>query len=281
MTQPESHRDTRAAAKRKPAVTAASPSRPPSAVSPQAKGVPAVRRAVAILGLLAGQQEPMTLSQIAQATSILPGSCLQILRELALARLLTFDSRHKTYRLGRGLVELARAVSRQDPFAEAAAPHLQEIAELYGMTATATAMCDDEHVACVALAQPPVAMSLHVTLGGRVPLLSGAAGRCYAAYGGHTRPMLRRWFTKVRWQVPLGFEKWLAEVAQVSACGWAQDTGAFSRGVTTLAVPVFAPGGSIRGVIGVGVVSEQLDERLKARTILKLKRAAADVGAQL
>ena len=238
-----------------------------------AKGVPAVRRAAAILGLLARQQRPMTLSQIAQATSVLPGSCLPILRELAYARLLAFDSRHKTYRLGQGLAELANAVSRQDPFAEAAALHLQEIADLYGMTATATAMCDAEHVACVALAQSAVAMSLHVTLGGRVPLLAGAAGRCFAAYAGHPRPVLRRWFSKVRWQMALGFEDWLSEVEQ--------DCGTFSRGVTTLAIPVIAPDGSIRGVIGVGAISAQLDERLKARIVVTLQRASADISAQL
>lgn len=246
-----------------------------------AKGVPAVRRAAAILGLLARQQRPMTLSQIAQATSVLPGSCLPILRELAYARLLAFDSRHKTYRLGQGLAELANAVSRQDPFAEAAALHLQEIADLYGMTATATAMCDAEHVACVALAQSAVAMSLHVTLGGRVPLLAGAAGRCFAAYAGHPRPVLRRWFSKVRWQMALGFEDWLSEVEQVRGRGWAQDCGTFSRGVTTLAIPVIAPDGSIRGVIGVGAISAQLDERLKARIVVTLQRASADISAQL
>lgn len=245
------------------------------------KSVPAVKRAADILTLLAGQSHPMTLSQVSLAAGILPGSCLQILREMANARLVAFDPRYKTYRLGPQLVELAKAVMRQDPFAECATPYLTEIANRYGMTATATALCDPQHVACVALAQPPVAMSLHVTLGGRVPALSGAAGRCIAAFGDVPAATLNRVFSKVRWQVPLSFEQWLKEVDEVRRLGYSEDRGAFTRGVTTVAAPVFAKDDSVRGVIGVGAISAQLEDRLKGRLITSLRRAAVEISAQL
>lgn len=252
-----------------------------NAVRGAPKSVPAVRRAAAILRVLADRAAPLTLSQIAHAVDILPSSCLHILRELAVARLVAFDARHKSYRLGAGLVELARAVMRQDPFAEAAGPYLREIAERFGMTATATAPSDEEHAACVALAHPSVSMSLNVTLGGRVPLLSGAAGRCFAAFGEIPPARLRRDFAKVRWQVSLGFDKWLGEVEGVKAKGYAEDQGAFTRGVTTIAVPVLAQDAALRGVIGVGAISAQLDERLKSRVVRSLKQAARDIGGQL
>jgi DNA-binding IclR family transcriptional regulator len=245
------------------------------------KSVPAVKRAAAILSLLANEGRPMTLSQIAHAVDVLPGSCLQILRELAQARLLAFDAGHKTWRLGPGLVDLARAVMRQDPFAESAQAWLKEIADAHGMTAFATAATDEDHVACVALAQPPVAMSLNVTLGGRVPLLSGAAGRCFAAFTDYPKTRLRRAFAKVRWEIPVTFEQWLGEVDEVRRLGYSEDAGAFTRGVTTIAVPVFAQDDSVRGVIGVGVISAQLDDRLRTRIIQHLKKAARGIGAQL
>ncbi len=247
-----------------------------SAANP--KSVPAVRRAAAILSLLAKQAVPMSLSHIARTVEILPSTCLHILRELAVSRLVTFDPGLKAYRLGPGLVELARAVMRQDSFAEFARPHLKEIAEKYNVTATATALIDADHMACVALAHPAVSMSLNVTLGGRVPSLSGAAGRCQAAFGGYTRAQLRSAFGRVRWQIPIRIEDWIEEVEQVRRQGYAEDNGIFTLGVTSIATPVFARDGSVRGAIGIGVITAQLEDKRKAKIITALKHAAQQIG---
>ena len=222
----------------------------------------------------------MSLSQIARAVEILPSTCLHILRELASSRLVAFDQGQKAYRLGSGLVELARAVMRQDSFAEFARPHLKEIAEAYDVTATATALINGDHMACVALAHPTISMSLNVTLGGRVPALSGAAGRCQAAFAGQSRSQLRSAFGKVRWQIPIRFEDWMQEVEQVKRQGYAEDIGIFTLGVTSIATPVFAQDGSVRGAIGIGVISAQLEDKRKAKIIAALKHAAQDIGTQ-
>ncbi|MCX4149980.1 MULTISPECIES: IclR family transcriptional regulator [Paraburkholderia] len=245
------------------------------------KSVPAVRRAVAILSFLAEQTTPMSLSQVARAVDILPSSCLHILRELAAPRLVSIDPRQKSYRLGPGIVDLARAAMRQDPFAEYAKPHLKQLADTYGVTATATAMIDDDHMACVAFAHPPVSMSLNVTLGGRVPTFSGAAGRCMAAFGDYPRSRLRSGFAKVRWQTPLTFEDWMEEVEQVKRAGYSEDQGAFVLGVTTIAAPIFGQDASVRGIIGVGAITAQLDDEIKTKVIASLKHAAREFGMQL
>lgn len=245
------------------------------------KSVPAVRRASEILSLLARVATPMSLSQIARSVDILPSTCLHILRELATSRLVAFDPTQKVYRLGSGLVELARTVMRQDSFAEFARPHLQDIASTYDVTATATALVDADHMACVALAHPSVSMSLNVTLGGRVPAMSGAAGRCQAAFGQYTRSQLASAFGRVRWQVPLRFEKWRQEVDQVKRQGWAEDDGVFTLGVTWIAAPVIARDGTIRGVIGIGVISAQLEDKRKAKIVAALKHAAKEIGNEL
>ena len=63
--------------------------------------------------------------------------------------------------------------------------------------------------------------------------------------------------------------------------GFAEDPGTFTLGVTTLAVPVFAPDESLRGVIGIGAISAQLEDKLKIKLIRSLKRAAGEIGAKL
>jgi len=245
------------------------------------KGVPAVERATAILWLLAKQDSSMRLSQIARAIDILPSSCLHILRELAASRLIAIDPRQKVYRLGPGVIELARAASRQDPFAELAQPYLKEIAETYGVTATASAPVDDHHMVLVGYSHPPASISLTVTLGGRVPLLAGAAGRCLAAFSNHRKQQLKSAFSKVRWQVPMDFEQWFSEVEQVKPKGYSEDNGTFTKGVTTIAAPVFAPSGAVRGVVGVGAITAQMDDVWKAKVVVALKDAVKAIGAQL
>jgi len=245
------------------------------------KSVPAVRRAAAILSLLAERNHPMTLTQIALAVEILPSSCLHILRELGATRLIAIDTRSKTYRLGPKVVELARALMRQPPIAELVQPYLNEIADTHGVTATASALTNDEHVVLVAYAHPPVSMSLNVTLGGQVPVLSGAAGRCLAAFGTYTRAELRSAFSKVRWQSPLTFSEWIQEVDVVRRLGYSEDKGVFTRGVTTIAAPVFSPDRTVRCIVGVGIISAQLDSAVKPKIIAALKRSASDIGTQM
>jgi DNA-binding IclR family transcriptional regulator len=245
------------------------------------KRVPAVRRAAAILWLLGERSSPMNLSQISRAVSILPSTTLHILRELVSARLIAHDPELKVYRLGQGVVELSQSVIRHDSFAELARPHLQAIASRFGVSTTATSKIDEEHMALVAFVTPPEALSLNLTLGGRVPLFSGAAGRCIAAHSNKSRAQLHKAFTRIKWSAPLRFEEWLSQVERSRKDGYGEDRGYFSLGVTTLAVPIVSSNGSITRVIGTVSITAQLDAVDKAEIVAALKEAALDIGPQL
>jgi DNA-binding IclR family transcriptional regulator len=246
-----------------------------------AKAVPAVRRASAILWLLAEADDIMTLSQIARATDILPSTALHILRELHAARLIAIDPVRKGYALGAGLVDLGRAVCRQNDFAEIARPFLHALATRFDVTATATAEIDEEHMSCVASANPPDAMSLNVTVGGRVPILAGAVGRCVAAHHPGAIAELRMLFDRVRWQGPLGFDDWSAQVALARERGYATDEGLFARGVTTLAVPVLSADGRVSRAIGIASISALLGPTDRDTIAAALIGAASDIARKL
>lgn len=247
----------------------------------QAKSVPAVRRAVAILRLLAGEPAPQNLSQIARGTATLPSTALHILRELATARLVTIDPGLKIYRLGSGLIELAQAAARHSEFVDIVRPELLNIAWRFEVTAIATAALDVDHNACIASVSPPDAMSLNVTVGGRVPALAGAAGRCIAAFSDTPLPVVRQRFDRIRWQQPLGFDAWLAQVDQVRKIGFAEDDGLFARGVTTLAAPVFNRDGSVTRAIGIVTISAALEPGKRPLIAEALRNSAALIAARL
>ncbi|WP_083276786.1 IclR family transcriptional regulator [Sphingobium phenoxybenzoativorans] len=245
------------------------------------KIVPAVRRAIAILRLLADAGGPLNLSQIARGADIVPSTALHILRELAAARLITTESNQKTYRLGTGLLELAQAVVRRTEFADIARPLLQDIARRFDVTAMATAALDPDHSACVASVSPSHSMSLNVTVGGRVPTLSGAAGRCVAAFSPTPLPELRKRFSRIRWQTPFDFETWLGQVEQVRQFGYAEDDGLFARGVTTLAAPVFNPDGTVTKAVGIASISAALEMDRREAIADALKTSADIISRQM
>ena len=245
------------------------------------KRVPAVRRAAAILWELADRPTPMNLSQISRAVNVIPSTCLHILRELASARLISYDLASKTYQLGPGLVDLARSATRLHHFADVAKPQLQAIANRFSMTATATSRIDDQHLALVAFANPPNGISVRVSLGGRAPLVSGAAGRCFAAFSGMSEDQIRTNFVRIKWDEPIDYRTWTEEVERTKTAGYAEDRENFVAGVSAIAVPVLSPDGNISNTIGIYAITAQLLKTDKEELLSALKQAARDISRRL
>ena len=245
------------------------------------RSVPAVRRASAILWLLAEGGAPMGLTEIAREIDIFPSTCLHILREMAASRLIHYDQDLKTYSLGQGIVDLAQIVIHYDNFSELARPHLLSIANRFGVTAVASSEVDLQHIACVAVAKPIHSASLNVILGGKVPLYAGATGRCVAAVESKPRAQLMRHFSRIRWQKAITFDEWLHQIRQTKELGYGEDDGYFTRGVTTLATPIASPNSSVRRTIGIVAISAQLDDPLKSEIAEVLKTSAIEIATRL
>lgn len=254
---------------------------PKAPKAPSVKRVPAVRRATAILWELADRATPMNLSQISRAVDVIPSTCLHILRELVSARLVSYDPGSKTYQLGGGINDLARSAVKLNSFADLVKPHLQSIATRFNMTVTATSRVDDQHLALTAFANPPNAISIRVTLGGRVPLTSGASGRIFAAFGNLSEKQIKRNFEKVIWVHPIDYETWKSQVDHVLVEGYAEDREGFVEGVSTLAVPVYSPDGSVMHTIGVFAISSQLETSSRQEILDALRQAADDIHHSL
>lgn len=245
------------------------------------KRVPAVRRAADILWELAGRPAPMNLSQISRAVHIIPSTCLHILRELVAARLISYDLNTKTYQLGSGIADLAKSATYLYQFADVARPQLQEIASRFSMTATATSRIDDQHLALVAFANPPNGISVSVTLGGRAPLMSGAAGRCFAAFGGLTEKQIASIFAKIEWDDPIAYPVWREQVEATKVEGYAVDRENFVAGVSAIAVPVVMPGRLVSNTVGVYAITAQLQRTDQNLVVSALKQVADTLSSRL
>ncbi len=248
---------------------------------PAVKRVPAVRRANALLWELSDRAAPMNLSQASRAVGVLPSTCLHILRELVSARLVSYDSNSKTYQLGSGIHDLAQSALKVNHFSELAKPRLQKIANTFNMTATATSKADDQHLALTAFANPPSSISIRVSLGGRVPLFSGASGRIFAAYGDMSEKQIRFNFNQINWVEPIAFTKWMLQVQEAKSKGYAIDQEEFMVGVSAIAVPVYTPDNFVLNTIGVLAINSQLEKIKRIEIINLLKETAQDISLNL
>jgi IclR family acetate operon transcriptional repressor len=198
--------------------------------------VPSVAHAFAILRVLSARPEGMTLSEVARARSLSPSSCLNLLRALVGEGALLRDETGRRYRLAS-----AWAASR---VLDDAAARL--VARAHPALARFAAQCDaavglwqqvsETRLALVALAETGAATRIHMVPGQRQPLGGGSIGRALAAAEHLPEALLARRFAALRWQKPLSFEAWLAQVSAAQEAGYAIDDGYGHAGICSIGV---------------------------------------------
>ncbi|HBT02125.1 MAG TPA: IclR family transcriptional regulator [Citreicella sp.] len=240
------------------------------------KLVPAVQNAMSILRLVAAQGRPMGATQIARETGLNVSSAFNILRTLSHEGLLSFDPAAKTYRMGMGLLEFAVPLLGANP-ADVIRPALTAIAQdhqtmiaLWQITPTDRIVLTDRFTA------PNI---LHAVLAqnSRLPVFSGAIGRCYAATKGLTEAQTRKGFATVRWQDAPSFESYWADVLKARDTRTACDRSQLFRGLDIVASLARDAGGVPRlGMSSITIAGQQTDESLAA-----IATALAGAAAQI
>lgn len=254
---------------------------PASRAEPRIRPVPAVARAIAILRLLGRRREAMNVKSISDELDLVPSTCLHILRALAAERLVSFDPASKRYKLGAGILALARGVVEADPFTQAVQPILDDIALTRKVTAIGVEVLDLDHIIVTALADSKLPFRLHVDVGSRFPALISASGRLVAAFGGHSEEELRVRFDALRWQSPLAFSDWLKEVEQARQNGFSADYGNYIGGITIVAVPVLDAYHRITHTIVAAGILNQLTPDDAGTLIAEMKDHADRLSRQL
>ena len=199
--------------------------------------VPAVIRAVAVLRLLSTAPTPLGFNQIARALGLIPSTCLHILRALSQEGLLAADPATKRYRLGNGILTLAKAVLK-DGIADQAQPYLNSLVAKYPVTALAVSMSEPDHYVIVAKSNSSRSFRLQVDLGSRFPALISATGRCVGAYTTMPSDVMRARFETLRWHRAPSYKQWIAEVVAVLDRGYAVDDGNYINGVYIVSSPI-------------------------------------------
>lgn len=201
----------------------------------------------------------MGVKAIAQALSLVPSTCLHILRVLVDEELINVDSDTKRYSLGSGILTLARSVIERSGFTTLAQPVLDRLAKIWGVTTMGVEIQNSEYMIVLALSRSGVPFGLHVDVGSRFPSLVSATGRLFAAFGNQRWPQIEKRFRSLRWDKPIDLATWKKEVEVSRRRGFSVDRDRYINGITVVAVPLLNPSLEITHTIVAAGLSEQLD----------------------
>ena len=230
-----------------------------AAKTPRVRPVPAVSRSIAILRLLGKTPAPLGVKAIAQSLGMVTSTCLHILRVLVQEQLVSVDADTKRYRLGVGMLSLARSVIERNSFASVAQPVLARLSREWSVTAIGVEVTALDHMTVVTLSRSQMPFSLHLDVGSRFPALISATGRLIAAFSDRPWSEIEQGFKRLRWQNAPALKTWRAEVEAVRRKGYSIDRGNYINGVTIVAVPLFDTSNRVGHAIVAAGVANQLD----------------------
>ncbi|MES2227984.1 MAG: IclR family transcriptional regulator [Pseudomonadota bacterium] len=229
------------------------------------KLVGALASGLAVVRYLSAAAAPLGVSRVARDLGLNSSTCFNLLKTLVHERLVTFDESTKTYRIGLGLVELAKGALETSSYARLVHPHLEAIAAAHRVTATLWHRVPDERVVLVDRADNDATMRVHMNVGQRLPIYISALGRSIAAHSGLTRAELRRHVEALRWDDPPSFEAYMRSVDEAASKGYAVDAGGYVKGVTSVSSAVLdSAGAPVMAISGTGFTAQLTRPAIKA-----------------
>lgn len=183
-----------------------------------------VVRALDVLELLAYEDRPMSLSEVAKTLGLPKSSVLNLVRALTVREFAALDDEGR-YTLGSRSFEVGSVYLRRITPVSAAGSMLRELTEKLEITSHFAVLHDDE-VVYLAKEDPPGSfVRLASSLGARLPAANTAVGKAQLA---HIE------------SPPISVSSKLqSELSQVREIGYAVDSGETASGIECVSAPVF------------------------------------------
>jgi len=234
---------------------------------------------LSILRLLASADSPLGVNAIARELSLAPSSCHKFLKQLHAEEFVDFDELTKRYSLGSGAIALARRALDPDQAYSIVRPRLEKAAQRFTIAGGFWRVIPQERIVLAGFVENGSAMRIRMSIGQRLPRLMGGVGRAIAAKLDLSDVELRAEFDSLRWQMPLSFEAYKAQVEEARERGFAIDYSHFAPGVVSVGAAIQDSSGAVRyGLSGI-MFSGQHDEKTINRVGAELV-AVADWASQ-
>lgn len=245
------------------------------------KSVRAVERALDLLDRFLESAEPIGVGEAARLSGMPKSTVYRLL--------LTMESRGYLERTGEDERFVLGARLRAAPaqpvpdIRQVTQSIIEGLRDTCGETVGLHLLEGDERV-CVAAAEGVRTLHTSGRVGGRAPLYSGASARAIMAF----LPEFRRdQIISTTGLAPLTSHtitdpaQLKAELARIRAEGFAVSTGEWSEGITSVAVPIFNPDGSVVGSVNISGPTFRFGEEKISLLVGALKAAAEVINQRL
>lgn len=244
----------------------------PRTGQPAERQVEAVRRAIGLLDVLAEAPGDLGTNEIARRCGINVSSVSRLLATLVDGGLVQYVPGTGRYRLGVRLLQLAGAVRERLDIRALARPHLEELTELTGETATLS-LPGAHEVLTVDFVQADASVRSVAAIGRNSVAHATAVGKVFLAWGGRLPPGDLAAYTP---RTIVDRAELAAELDRVRAQGWARSVGEREPELNAVAVPVLGASGELVAILGVQGPAARFTQRsMRAAARWLAERAGA------
>ncbi|GAA4866273.1 IclR family transcriptional regulator [Saccharopolyspora rosea] len=248
--------------------------------------VPALRRGLAVLGVLAGRAGPVSAGVIARELGLPRSTTYHLLSELVAAGFVTHLPEERRYGLGVAAFELGSAYLRHDPLERLAGPLLRRLVDDVGHNAHLGVLHGGESLYLVK-ERPSQPQTLVTDVGVRLPAQLTASGRAMLAHlpAAHVRAVLpsSEKFLRRTDRGPRNLPELRRLLGEERRRGWAVEDGLVTAGFASVACAVFDHGSRPIAAISVTFrhVCDQPCDRTWPDLADQVRRTAAELTARI
>jgi DNA-binding IclR family transcriptional regulator len=245
---------------------------------PAVRHVAAVERALEVLEALADAGGELGTNELARRTRVDPSTASRLLATLSAGGYVDHVEDSGRYRLGLRLLQLGNVVLAGLDVREVARPHLEELVEETGETATLSVPGERDAVT-VDFVQSGSSVQSVARLGRPSVAHATAAGKVLLAFG--DVPLPTRRLERFTPRTLTDRRKLAAAVERVRAQGWAEAAGERERDLNAIAAPILGAEGRLAGILGLQGPGGRFDRPARRAAVDPLLGRASAVSKAL
>lgn len=243
-----------------------------------------VERTLLLLDALSEQRESVGVVQLGERLAVPASTLHRLLTVLVRYGMVVQDPGSRRYRMGPGVLRLAKGYLQQNSLVSAAQPYLADLRSRTQETVFLTALVGEDAV-CVATAESPRPLQFFMRVGQRMPFHAAASARAILAFRSRTeaeRLLRRETFDQFTDSTPRNVDEALRELAHIRGQGYADCVEEMEVGVTAISAPIRDAVGEVVASATIVAPAVRLASSSKREDALgRLREATAGISAAL